>query len=462
MSEHVVQGRPRKTDSSYMVFRVMSQLRDRVGRDQRGIGMIEVMASALVLAIVAVGLLSGFDVASKASGTNKSRSVAASIAQDDQERMRGLEVRTLVLRGPETRTVKAGSVTYSVKSTADPVSDSAKQGCTAGSTGVDYLRLKTEVTWAGMKIAPVVSDSLMAPRVGSYGADEGGLSVQVVDRDGKPRSGISIGLVGGTTYTDITDGDGCAFFAYIPADDYNVTFSTAGMVTPGGVQSVSDPVSVPVGAVANKVIQYDQAAALNVSFQTKKSSVTQADVGTSVTVAHPNIPAPGALLFESATPVSTMATGFSLFPFTGSYSVYSGACTAANPTNFSQTVPTITLGRGATGAVTVFEPAIDVTVQKDGTVVSGAKVRYYGITCPDVFTSPDFTDATGRLPKPGMPYGDYDMCVQYPASDTNPSRRYAENTTTVKNQTPSGVALTLNIKTTGKAPLSPTGSCPDE
>ena len=72
------------------------------------------MVSALVLGFVAVGVLTGFDAAGNASGTNKSRGIASSLAQDDQERMRGQEVRTLALAGTTSRTVKVGGVSYTV------------------------------------------------------------------------------------------------------------------------------------------------------------------------------------------------------------------------------------------------------------------------------------------------------------------------------------------------------------
>lgn len=422
--------------------------------------MIEALVGALLLSILAVGLLSGFDFASRSSGTNKARAVAASIAQDDQERMRGLEVRTLLLRGPEMRTVKAGAGTYSVKSTAEAMTDSIEEGCTAGSTGVDYLKLHSEVTWHGMTTTPVTSDSLMAPRVGSYGPNEGGMSVQLIDRDADPLEGIGVTLGGATSFNDTTDENGCAFFAYIPAADYTIKFSVNGYVTPGGVQDVAEPVSVPVGAVGNKIISYDQAGDLKVTVQTKLKGVLQADVGTSLVAAHPNIPAPGAQFFHVGTPAAQIDTGYRLFPFPSPYSAFAGDdCMDSDPGGFSGAAPTATIDRAATTSVNILEPAINVVVKSNGVKQPNALVRFYGVSCAGTWPD-EFTNAEGRLAFPGKPFGDYDVCAQYPTTGSTSSRRWKE-VTDIKNQSEDGASGGADIVIDVKGSGSKSGSnCP--
>ena len=50
--------------------------------------MIEAIAAATLLVIVALGVLRGLDVANRSSGREKARSTAAALTEQDQERLR--------------------------------------------------------------------------------------------------------------------------------------------------------------------------------------------------------------------------------------------------------------------------------------------------------------------------------------------------------------------------------------
>ena len=58
--------------------------------------LIEVMIGALILAITTTAVLNGLDGAQKTGGRNKARSVAAALAEQDQERMRSMPVAQLL------------------------------------------------------------------------------------------------------------------------------------------------------------------------------------------------------------------------------------------------------------------------------------------------------------------------------------------------------------------------------
>src|SRR4051794_38502137 len=81
-------------DSNHMAFYpralpgALRVLARRLSRGESGFALIEVMMSALLVAIVSVGVLAGIDASSATSGSTKARGIAASIAQDDQERLR--------------------------------------------------------------------------------------------------------------------------------------------------------------------------------------------------------------------------------------------------------------------------------------------------------------------------------------------------------------------------------------
>ena len=61
--------------------------------------LIEVMVGALILAITTTAVLNGLDGAQKTGGRNKARSVAAALAEQDQERMRSMPVADLLPLG---------------------------------------------------------------------------------------------------------------------------------------------------------------------------------------------------------------------------------------------------------------------------------------------------------------------------------------------------------------------------
>ena len=57
-------------------------------RHQDGFALIEVIVSAAILAVVALAVLSGLDGASASSARERARAVSASLAEQDQERLR--------------------------------------------------------------------------------------------------------------------------------------------------------------------------------------------------------------------------------------------------------------------------------------------------------------------------------------------------------------------------------------
>ena len=63
--------------------------------DERGSLLIEVLVSAVLVAVIGVALFGALNSAAQVSGKSKTRAGAAAVAQDDQERMRAMPVATL-------------------------------------------------------------------------------------------------------------------------------------------------------------------------------------------------------------------------------------------------------------------------------------------------------------------------------------------------------------------------------
>ena len=80
---------------------------------------MEVVVSAAVLLLVVLGVMAALDAVAGTAGANKARTVAATLAEKDQEELRSLMTADLnqihsVIPGP--RTVKVDGVQYTVSS----------------------------------------------------------------------------------------------------------------------------------------------------------------------------------------------------------------------------------------------------------------------------------------------------------------------------------------------------------
>ena len=98
-------------------------------RDESGWLIVEVMISAVVLVLAGLAIYSGLDGASSASGRNRNRTMAATLAQQDQERMRSMDASALnaYIKTPYTQSITVGGLTYSVTSNVAYATDNTEQ-----------------------------------------------------------------------------------------------------------------------------------------------------------------------------------------------------------------------------------------------------------------------------------------------------------------------------------------------
>jgi type II secretory pathway pseudopilin PulG len=426
---------------------------NRLSREQSGFALIEVMVSALIVAIVSIGVLAGIDASSATTGSNKARGVAASIAQDDQERLRSMQPDDLAALRFQRRTVAVDGVNYQVDSDARPVNEAGK-GCGDGT----LVKISSEVTWPKMRgVPPVATDSLVAPQPGSFANNQGGLIIQVRNRSAGPQPGVTVNLTGPQSDSDVTDENGCASFLYRPSGNYTVAFSKAGYVTPALITSVSKAETIPNGNVSTDSFDYDLAGKVTANFVTlvQGTGAQVPDDSTSLVVSQSGLPAPGIKTFAASPARTPIVTTMTLYPFTSSYSVYSGKCTGASPLNFPPNVPASALiGPGGSATVTVFEPSVNVNVTVNGAAAAGATVKATNRTCGSGGNL-TYTNATvaGKLPKPGMPYGSYDLCA---SATVGATVRRSAVVSSVANTAKAGTA-TIDLPITD---LSTAGTCP--
>jgi Tfp pilus assembly protein PilV len=406
-------------------------------REEDGFALLEVIVAAALLAVMVVAVFTTFDVVNRVSGQEKSRAVAASLAQREQELMRSMPVATLadianqgVIPLP-TKTVDR--VDYRITRRAEWLSRGSQDTtCKSDSDRADYMRVTSTVTApATVGIKPVTLTSVVGPPAGSFGADKGSLAILVQKADPtKPQPNVTVTLTGpGVTDSRTTDVNGCAFFGQHATGDFTVTLSSgAGMVDPTGDASPSNAETIAPEATTTDTFQYDTAFARTARFKTQKVDSTGTIVNTLVDASWNSVMfAPSgsfaARKFTSAA-ARTSIDGTNLFPFTSAYAVYAGNCTGARPADATAlaprpAVPASTLATDTVDA-TVLMPVVNVTVKSStGALVSGAKIYLTARSgdCTGTYQlggSSASTDATGRLPLSGagaMPFGGYDLCV---------------------------------------------------
>ncbi len=304
-------------------------------RAEGGFMIVELIMASVLVALIAIGVFSAIVGATRGTSNDRHRSVAASVAQQDQERMRAFKA-TDLSNYQATRTVTIAGTAYTVASTGEWVSDSSGVlSCSSGSSTANYLKIGTSVTWPSMgSLKPITVQSLVAPPSGSLAANRGSLAVKVTDQANVPLQGLSMAVGSPANLNDSTDANGCAVFGSIPAGNYTLSFSQAGYVDVGGNNSFSKTTSVVDASTTTENLLYAQAGSITASFDTKVgSNPVQAAQAQSLTVAHNNLPAPGRRTWDPTGAGQTSIAATNLFPFTSGYGVYAGMCAANDPTH---------------------------------------------------------------------------------------------------------------------------------
>jgi Tfp pilus assembly protein PilV len=408
---------------------------------EHGVTLVETIVAAAVLVADLLGVLASLDAASHTTAVNRGRTVAASLAEQDIERLRGLPTTTLATYGTATAKSVVGGTEYTVTSRAEWSHDASGTPASCDSDGrqADYIKVTSTVTSnvLGKRVKPVELTSIVAPRVGSFGANQGTLAVQVKNAAAEPVPGLPVSIAGPSAHLDTTNELGCAVFGHIPAGSYAVQLSRPGWVDRSGNQTVTEATTVASGAKSTVSLEYAQAAAVTVSFDTEVRGSKQGSTSPALTAANTGLPTGTRVFKPNGATASITATG--LFPFPDGYTFFSGGCATAKPDQyvpdyFSTFPGFVKLGAGGSASVTVREPALNLRVTRGPNQQSFVPLKeaYVVITsaspgCSDRYVF-DGVNPNGTLPEPGLPFGEYIVC----ADDRNvknmavPDRRYAK------------------------------------
>jgi Tfp pilus assembly protein PilV len=421
---------------------------------QDGFLLIEVMISALLVALIAVAMFNGFDSTSRATASERARAQADALAQQAEDELRGEPISTLTTleSKPRVETVVQNGMTYTITSTAEYRSDStATSSCNSSVASADYLQTTSKVTWPSLGVRkPVSESSIISPPPGTA------LIAQVLNASAAGVSGASVTATGPspatTPHTLETSTSGCAILALAPGS-YNINVSKTGYVDENGfTKSEEDESSTQsdylVAENATKVpFRFAPAGEVLVSFEnpSNKSAVK----GDAFLTFNTGMTSPK---FKAYGTLGTFATSISstkqLFPFTSGYTTYAGSCPADEPKLNGGTDPTAkTVPAEGRAEVTVPEPTVNVLVKsgteakagKEGSAINKAVGTLVDTGCEkeSITAKRSFeTTSEGKLPNPNLPYGSYSLCVT--ATIESKSRKF---TTTFKNNKPAGVTV---------------------
>jgi type II secretory pathway pseudopilin PulG len=365
---------------------------------EAGFTMIELVVSALLVVIIAAGLAEALIAGTDFSADQRLRTQADAVAQQDQERLKGLSDEQLTALA-QTRTLTLDNTIFTVKSSAAFLDASGGSSCQSKIAA--YFRLVSTVTWSATATTPAhsVTEATIMTRPAA-----GSLIVQVVDETGAWLPGVMITATGQTTGSSqsaVTDASGCVVFSGLPGlpvQSYGIIAAAAGHVDWDGNDSPPNVTAAVNGtgiATPNlNPLIMGRAGSITASFATTASNGVQVITGVpgyyltyygslghhmSSTPTATASPMPSQTI--STLPSTPSKQPQSLFPFASlpgpsyanNYQVWAGQCDQEQPgqppvigspgvqTNYA----TVTPGAVAVPA-TVVEPALDAAISYNG------------------------------------------------------------------------------------------------
>jgi prepilin-type N-terminal cleavage/methylation domain-containing protein len=443
-------------------------------RGRAGFTLIEVLVSALILGLIAGGAATAFVGSIDGASTVRLRSDAQALAQQDENRLRGLNINQLSNLNHTLAAVSMDGASFTVKESAAYVSDSAgAPSCTNPSA--DYLQTTSTVTWAGMGSAqPVAVSSVLTPTVGSLDPTHGTLAVSVTNSSSGGLAGMNVNITGPVSDSAQTATGGCAMFGNLPVGTYGVSVApTSGTyvdalsgqaITPSSPDVATPAATVNAGTTAASPTAFQMDAAGTVTFSFTDlfpagASPNPAPTATApaVSLLNTSMTSPSYRVCSAADascppvghldptyPVAAwggtggQVVATPVYPYT--YSAWAGFCQNNEPSKFGATDGSATVAAGGTGTATLTLPAMVVrlytgtSTATPGTEMTtlpagahlvitdtGCAMSYRGYTS----TPPTLANGqvalpltavqagandTGLLEYPGMPYGSYTVC----------------------------------------------------
>lgn len=418
-------------------------------RSEQGFALIEVVVSALILVATTGGVIKLLTATGHGGAEQRHRAHAFSAAQEDQARMRAIQI-TSLNTAMKPRTVTLNGTPYTITSSATFVSDkTSTTSCTGSSVSADYVKLGSKVTWPGMKTAPVTLEGIVSPVSGSLDPNNGSLAITVKNAALQGIAEAGLNGTGAGAFSGYTNSEGCALFGGLPAGNYTLTPSLSSeYVDFNGKAPAAKSVSVTAGNVTPIPLEYDRGGKVNLSFQVKSpsSSAFLPSNSEAVVAFSTGIQGETKTFWSSDKKTTSTIVAEPLYPFTYSYSFYAGSCTENKPTSASGEATAI-VPPGGEISKTITLPGLYLKVKTSGgAAVPFARVTIKDNKCPESVKREFVTDGTGVL-NLGLPSStSYAVCAS--ATVATVAKRV---TTTKEVRSLSGTALEIPLSSNGTA-----------
>ena len=398
-----------------------------------GFIIIEVLISAVILAIVAGAVLALITATTHSAASARNHSVAYGLAQEDQAELRTFQISRLN-RYIHSETVQIGGTSYTVESRGVFVNNkSGTSSCTEANNSADYVQITSTVSSPTMP-TPVSLQSVVSPSSGSLDPSHGTISFQVNNAKGQGVSGVSLTGSGTANFSGSSETSGCAIFADLPSGNYKVVANGNGLITPEGTETwTKEQVGAPASGTQQVQIRFDTPGKVAPNFvylEPKTSLLTPAPVDSMELFNSENEQKTITFGTPTATPRFSKLEDAKVFPFATKYVVYAGSCTSNNPDPENKGINAAALANvlvtgGATSTSQIQIPALNLTVTSGGNPVKGAKVTLTDNTCKYNGTNVKreyTTNKTGHIVDSsteletetlavGLPFGTYSICV---------------------------------------------------
>jgi len=258
-------------------------------RAEEGFLLIEVIVSAVLVAIIVIGTFTGYDAVNRISADQRHHNQGAVLAAQAQEQLRtdaANALDTLEL-SPHSYTQTVDGTTYTIKQEAGYVNDSTQSSeCSAtGSASTSakqngsYLRITSSVTWPQLvasKRPALVESSIITPPTGS------GVEVDAINAAEAPVSGVTAAVkytaveaTLPTTLEGTTATGGCFVFSGIPATSALVSIGQKlGYVIPSGAFAIAPKeFSIAPNLTTHDQITLDEGGEIKAHFIYKGAAV---------------------------------------------------------------------------------------------------------------------------------------------------------------------------------------------
>jgi prepilin-type N-terminal cleavage/methylation domain-containing protein len=412
--------------------------RERHADSDAGMSLVELMVAIVLFGLLSGAALTTLNLAINTTRHDRNRATASTLAERELEITRNQF--NNVLQGPKTITVNqvtnpnplpGGTVgqplvvdgtKYTVVREAEwstPTGLPTSSPCDNGGTAeLAYLHVHVEVTWSRMgSIPPVVNDTLLAPPKGTYAANTGHIGVKVVDRNGAPLEGVPVIISGASTGSGVTSGDGCAVFAFLPVGNYTVKTSKPGYVNSKNVSNPSYAATVQIGQMTKVAVDYDQAAALNISFDRPSGGYNDpATIPYGVTLANSGLVPSGMAAYTGTGSPRTLSN---LWPYLSGYQLWAGDCLDADPQYYggARTAP-VAVDPGVTASPDVDLQPVDISVMKLSTGLLQSGLTIVATHAPDAGCPSGESYTLGVTNSGGvkaaLPYGKWTLSIASP------------------------------------------------